>query len=59
MVIVMKTGFTSNTATCDPARNKQACYFSAATFDAFPSSRLLTIFPLLCYQDPYVRGLEL
>jgi hypothetical protein len=52
IVIVMKTGFTSNTATSDLARNKQACH-SYVTFDAFPVSRLLTTFPLLCYQDPY------
>ena len=53
MVIVMKTGFTNNTATCDLPWNKKPCYLSTATFDAFPASRLLTTFPLHCYQDPY------
>lgn len=52
MVIVMNTDITSSTATCDIARNKQACYLSNAAFDAFPASRLFTTFPLLCYRDP-------
>jgi len=49
----MNKGFTSNTATCELSRNTRDFYLSTALFDAFRSSRLLTIFQLLRYQDLY------
>jgi hypothetical protein len=36
--ILMKTGVTSNAATCHLASNKQVCYLSTAIFDACPAS---------------------